>query len=191
VRLILELLIVAVLAAGIGLGLTGWAVKHPPMFDAVRSGPWSTDPKIGTVDVDLYALAVVARRGEAPLAVGDGLSFTAKRDSEGRKLRQNCTYVVSGATPAARAWTLFVSGAKTPAAPDLRRDFTNAELTHDSNGHFRVAVSSEVQPGDWLPLGAGDGRFSLVLAIYDTTLDALTGGHSVPDLPEIERTGCR
>ena len=41
-----------------------------------------------------------------PLALGDGLTFLAKMDDNGRPLDGRCDVVLSGITPSARFWTL-------------------------------------------------------------------------------------
>lgn len=191
-RLIVDLLIVTLLAAGIGLGLTAYAVRNPPGLDAVQAGAWRTDTTRGTPQIDAYLLAAVAYRGEIPLAVGDGISFAATRDDDGEVLRARCTYRISGAVPDLRIWTISAydeDGGRLDNAA-RRFGFASTELVRDSDRSVEIVVSPQAQPGNWLPVSGG-GEIALVLRFYETTIGALSGGRPTPQLPAIERRGCQ
>ncbi len=51
-----------------------------------------------------------ARAGALLLGGAEGLAFYARTDSKGMPLDAGCTYEISGQTPAARFWTLHVTG---------------------------------------------------------------------------------
>ena len=70
------------------------------------AGPWTAWPQTGAPDIDPYARAALARRGEAPMARELGLSFVARTDSSGAPLDGRCDYLISSPTPPARFWTL-------------------------------------------------------------------------------------
>ena len=88
--------------------------------------------------------AINARRGEIPLAAGEGLRLVATRDSEGRALDPACTYRVGGRTPPARAWTMTVEPRPggSEDRPGLRTAFTSTEVLRETDGRF-VIVGSE------------------------------------------------
>jgi hypothetical protein len=191
VRLIFNLLFVGIVAAALGLALTWLAVQRPPAIDAIRSGPWMALASEGTSDVDAYALATISRRGEVPLAVGDGLAFRAVADDQGRPLTGRCTYTISGTIPTVRAWSLAAydaAGAAIPNAAD-RHAFSSGDIMREADGRVVITLGSSVQPGSWLPIAAGQ-PFVLVLRLYDTTIGAISGGRSAPELPALLRNGC-
>jgi hypothetical protein len=192
VRLIFQLFVICVLAAGVGLGLTSLAVRHPPMIDVIEDGAWVAVAHEGAPEVDAYALAALAHRGEAPLAIADGLSFRAKEDEDGSPLTGACSYVISGVVPPVRAWSLaaFDTEGRPFPNPAQRFGYSNADVMRDTAGAVQITLSSTVQPGDWIPV-APDAAIVLVLRLYDTTAAAISGGRSAPDLPTIKRIGCR
>ena len=105
-RLIAYALLVLVIAAAIGLGLTWATASRGTNFGTLTIGAWTARPKIGTSDINPYTRASVARNGELPLAAGDGIAFAAKADDTARPLDGRCDVTVSGVTPPARFWTL-------------------------------------------------------------------------------------
>ena len=74
------------LALGLGLGSAYWAstaIRPSAASGSARGQAW---PKLGAPEADPYMRAIIARRGDVPLATGEGLGFTASADSEGRPL---------------------------------------------------------------------------------------------------------
>ncbi|PSC04539.1 hypothetical protein SLNSH_13670 [Alsobacter soli] len=183
----------AVLGIGLtlGLGATWLAVARNVSFGAVEVGPWTAWPRTGALDADPYTKASVARSGEAPLGLGEGLVFTARRDSAGRPLIARCSYAVVGRTPQARYWTLTVQtpGGQLMENPAQRYGFTSAEIVRPSVGAFTIAVSREARPGNWLPT-SGDGRFDLVLRLYDTPVSPTGSAIEATAMPRIDAVGC-
>ena len=190
-RLILQLLMICVIAAGVGLGLTALAVRHPPALDIIQDGAWVAIAKEGAPEVDAYALAALAHRGEVPHSIADGLTFRARTDDDGNVLSGSCTYIISGSIPAVRLWSLGIydPDGKLFTNAAERFGYTNVDAVRDADGAVQIAVSPEARPGDWLPL-SGKSDFVLVLRLYDTMAAAIAGGRAAPELPAIRRTGC-
>src|SRR6187402_227313 len=120
-RLALMALFTFGLAGAIGLGATWWTVANGLPATGLVIGPWRAEPDVGTLGADPYERAGAARRGEAPLAYGDGLAFTARTDDDGRPLDAACDYQLEGELPAARLWTLAFfdpAGRRFPGASD-------------------------------------------------------------------------
>ncbi len=112
----------------------------------------------------LYA-ARIARSGEIPLAIGEGLQLVARGDDDGRPLDARCVYRIGPRVAGrARYWTVsLIDPHGFPVAnPAERYGFRSSELLRDGDGHFAISVAAEVQPGNWLPIGA-PGPFALVL----------------------------
>ncbi|WP_288587424.1 DUF1214 domain-containing protein [uncultured Methylobacterium sp.] len=198
------------LGAVLGLATANWATRGRYPFGGVTLNAWTAWPKIGARDADPYVRAIHARTGEVPLALGEGLLLTALTDDSGRRLDPSCRYRIAGATPPSRAWTLTVErrgraradaatdaakteGAKTEGAGDAgapRTGFTSTEVLRDRDGRFAVTLGPVVQPGNWLPMPAGEGSIRLVLRLYDTPVAASTGVLEREGVPSITREDC-
>ena len=179
------------LALLVGFGSAYWVLKGEYPVGSVRIGPWTTWPKIGSREADPYARAVVARSGDVPLGVGEGLAFVASVDSAGRDLDASCSYRVGSMTPQARYWTLTVYDAdRRPARTDLGRSgMTSAEILRRDDGSFLVELSRTVRPGNWLQLPSS-ASFTLILRLYDTPVAAGSAALDARVLPSIERGEC-
>ena len=188
-HLLTGLLLSFIVAAGIGLGSTWYALTQNISFGALELGAWKGYPRNGTVSIDPYARAVIARNGELPVGSGDGVTFTAAADDEGRPLDGRCDVVVRGTTPPARYFTLTLytpSGQLVANALD-RRGFTSQELVRDASGEFDITVSPRARPGNWLPTGGIDG-YILMLRFYDTSLGIATRAGREAPMPAIRST---
>ena len=97
-------------------------------------GAWTAWPKTGSVDIDPYARATIARTGALPIGVGDGVAFFARTDDAGNALDGRCTFLISGATPAARYWTVTLYDARGRLVANTidRHGFTSAEVVRDT-----------------------------------------------------------
>jgi hypothetical protein len=191
VRLLLGTLFALVVAAGVGLGMTYFALTRGSAFGALTIGAWTAWPKTGTIDADPYAKASIARSGRLPLALGDGLTFLAKADDSGRPLDGRCDVTVTGITPAARFWTLTLytpAGELVTNAVD-RYDFTSEEIVRRADGSFQIAIAPRAQPGNWLPTG-GIERYILAMRFYDTAVGVSTKeGREIP-MPAVKTGSC-
>ncbi len=154
-RLLIGLLLSFVIAGAIGLGTTWFALSHNMSFGGLTLGAWKSNPRRGTTGTDPYARAVIARNGELPIGVGDGITFRADLDDSGRPLDGRCDVMVRGTTPSARYFTLTLySPSGNLVANSLSRfGFTSQELVRDRKGEFEVTVSPRARPGNWLPTG--------------------------------------
>ncbi len=178
------------LALGLGLGSAYWAMNGNPPFGSLRLGPWQAWPSLGSPEADPYMRAIIARRGDVPLATGEGLGFTATVDSEGRALDAGCSYSIGSVAPSARLWTLtlYDRDGRLPVTELGRRSLTSAEVVRDTQDRFTIALSRNVQPGNWLQLPAS-GTFSVALRLYDPP-GAAAANLEETDFPAIQRLGC-
>lgn len=160
-------------------------------FGAIKLGAWQAFPDAQTASADPYAKAHRAKGGRLLYGSAEGLSFQADTDDKGDKLVANCSYRLSGQTPIARAWTLYV------ARPDGRTIGTTVGLPtainswtvlRQEDSSFAVDFSRTALPGNWLSLPAG-GPFRLVLTLFDTPT---AGSSGLLDLamPTLQKTGC-
>ena len=190
-RLLLGSLFALVVAAVVGLGATYLALTRGAAFGPSTIGSWTAWPKTGTVDVDPYAQASIARVGRLPTALGDGVDFTAAADDNGRPLDGRCDVVLAGVTPAARFWTLTLYNldGELVANSIKRYGFTSQEIVRHADGSFEIAVAPRANPGNWLPTG-GVERYILLLRLYDTAVGVSTkAGREVP-MPSVTVRSC-
>ncbi|VUD71066.1 DUF1214 domain-containing protein [Methylobacterium symbioticum] len=181
------------LGGALGLASADWATRGGYPFGGVTVGAWTLWPRAGSTAADPYTRAVNARRGEIPLAVGEGLLMTAAADDAGRTLDAACTYSITGATPPARAWTLTVTGrgAADPVRPPIRESFTSTEVLRERDGRFAITLGPEAEPGNWLPSPRAEGPLRLALRLYDTPVAASAGSLDRDSVPAITRVACR
>jgi hypothetical protein len=188
-------LLKAILAAVAGLAIGLWATRamlaNGGPFNSVTIGAWAVATKAGATDADPYTRASLARSGEVPLALGEGLQLIARVDDAGRPLNPRCVYRVGPRAPTARYWTLGVVDSKgfpieNPAGRYVLR---SSEILRKAGGEFSIYVSATAHSGNWLPVGA-PGAFALVLRLYDSPLGATIGGIDKAAAPEIAREGC-
>ena len=192
-RLLLGSIYTFVVAAGIGLGSTWFALTHGAGFGTLRVGAWTAQPKAGTTDIDPYSRAVIARSGALPVSLGDGVAFRAARDDQGEPLDGRCEVTISGTTPPARYFThtLYDPDGRQVANSLNRHGFTSEELYRNQDGSFQIAVAPRARAGNWLPTGGVD-RYVLVLRFYDTSVGVATRAEREAPMPSIKRTGaCR
>ena len=145
----------------------------------------------GSVNIDPYARATIARTGELPIGAGDGVAFYAHTDDTGNALDGRCTFVISGMTPAARHWTLTLydpQGRLVANAID-RHGFTSAEILRETGGRFAITIGPRARPGNWLPSG-GVGQFVLVWRLYDTPIGVASLTTKEGPMPAVARKRC-
>lgn len=178
------------LALGLGLGSAYWALQGNPPFGQLRRGPWLAWPALGSPQADPYMRAILARRGDVPLATGEGMGFAATTDSEGKPLDAACSYTIGSVAPIARLWTLtlYDREGRLPGTDLGRRSFTSAEVIRDAQDRFSISLSRQLQAGNWLQLPAS-GTFTLALRLYDPP-GASPSNFNESDFPVIQRLGC-
>jgi len=191
VRLLLGSIFCFVVAASIGLGSTWYSVSHGATFGTLAIGAWKASPKSGTVDIDPYARAGIARSGRLPLGLGDGVSFLATTDDDGRPLDGRCDVLISGTTPQARFWTLTLYDPEGQFVANSlnRQGFTSQELIRHQDGTFAVAVAPRARPGNWLPTGGAE-RYVLALRLYDTPVGIATRAEREAPMPTVKEGSC-
>lgn len=190
-RLLFGSLFAFLLAAAVGLGATYFALTRGAAFGALKIGAWTAWPKSGTSDADPYARASIARSGQLPIGLGDGVAFFAQSDDKGRPLDGRCDVTLTGITPTARFWTLalYSPNGQLIANSINRYGFTSQEIVRRSDGSFEITVSPRASAGNWLPTG-GVERYMLVLRLYDTAVGISTrAGREVP-MPAVATEAC-
>ncbi len=179
------------IAATLGLGATWFTLNRGVAFGALTVGAGTAWPKNGSVDIDPYARATIARSGELPIGIGDGVAFYAHTDNAADNFDGRCTFDISGMTPPARYWTLtlYDPEGRLVANTINRHDFTSEEIVRDSDGRFAITVAPLARSGNWLPTG-GIEKFVLVWRLYDTPIGVATRTTKEGPMPAIVRKNC-
>lgn len=190
-RFFLGTLFAFAVAAAVGLGATWLSLTRGAAFGAVTLGAWTAWPRTGTVGIDPYARAMIARSGELPIGVGDGVAFYAQADDQGKTFDGRCDVDISGITPTARFWTLTLYDleGKLVANSINRHGFTSQEIIRSSDGSFTIRLGPRARYGNWLPTGGVD-RYILVLRLYDTAVGVATRAGREAPMPAIMAREC-
>jgi hypothetical protein len=179
------------IAFGGGIMFTLYALDATAGFGAIRLGAWEAFPSLHTAEADPYAKSHRARAGRLLYGSGEGLVFTALDDDGGSRLVTGCRYRISGQTPPARLWTLFIAGDDGEPLPPIagRPSAINSwTVLRNPDSSFTITVSQDAQAGNWLALPAS-GVFRLVLTLLDSSA---AGNSGLIDLsmPKLEKIGC-
>ncbi len=190
-RFLAGLLFAFAVAAIVGLGATLFTLTRGTAFGAFTIGAWTAWPRNGTVDIDPYARAAVARNGSLPIGSGDGIAFFAGKDDNGNALDGRCDVTISGKTPQARFWTvtLYDTDGRLIANALNRYGFTSQEVVRKTDGSFDISIAPRARSGNWLPTG-GVERYTLALRLYDTPVGVATRTGRETPMPSITTGTC-
>lgn len=158
---------------------------------SVAAGPWATSMSYGSSDADMYTRARVALFGLLALSREQTVYYTANRDDGGERLSGDCTYVVTGRDLAARWWSVTAYGPDSYLIPNEAGvySFSKTTVKREDDGSFIVRVSADRQPGNWLPVKAGE-NFDMTARFYNPAPSVHANPAAVA-LPHIEKESCR
>ncbi len=186
-----SLLLMLVLGLFLGLFITLQSLSSTSAPGSIGNGAWVLWPKAGAPDADPYSLAIHARRGDVPMAQGEGLALFAIHDSEGKPLSGRCSYEIAGHFPSARVWSVSAyhpDGRLIDNAAG-RYGLTSSEVVLE-NGQNRIRISASPMPGNWLPV-TKDSAFVLILRFYETPLSAIASVLDWSRMPKLTAMGCQ
>jgi hypothetical protein len=191
VKLLIGSFLTILVAAVLGLGGTWLALSRGTAFGAVQIGAWTAWPRSGSVDIDPYSRAGIARTGQLPIGLGDGIAFVARADDGGRPFDGRCDVALSGTTPAARFWTLtlYDPEGRLVANSANRYGFTSQEIVRAADGSFAIIAAPRSRAGNWLPTGGAE-HYVLVLRLYDTPVGVATRAGREAPMPAILTRSC-
>jgi hypothetical protein len=187
----LSTLLTIAIAIGLGGGSVWYTLDAQSGAGAIRIGPWTAFPDVGTPEADPYTQARTAREGVLSLGRAEGLTFVAEKDSGGEPLRRECSYAIDGGFPTARFFTLYAADASLDVidtARPRRAMLQSYQLLRRTDDTALISTGSHPLPGNWLAV-AGTGPLYFVLTFYDTPIAASTGLSDV-ELPAIRKESC-
>jgi hypothetical protein len=181
-------------AGGIcALWAAGMLGTGPALSDQLRIGIWSSDWSIGSETANPWTRARVARHGLLALRKEEAVYFTANTDSEGRRLRETCTYEVSAGQMPGLWWsvTLYDAGSYLPRNQDgaLSFDLTKAQARGMADS-WRFTIAPGPFPEQAGISSRGAGAFDLTLRIYKPTEELLASPAKALEAPTIRQLAC-
>lgn len=183
-----------VVALMLGIGSAWHMIERGSPLTTTKVGPWDGWVSEGNPSADPYTRAHVARSGRLPLTSTVARYFVAHTDSAGRSLTSDCEYLIQGFPLNARWWSLAVYDEYGGLIDNSsqRYGFNSEEMLRHADGTFRVDLSRNVRPENWLPTGAADQHLVLLLRIYNPRETDASGIGLIPNdrLPKIERKTC-
>jgi hypothetical protein len=191
--ILIRFLVFTLVALTVSAGSAALMLDRGFFATARQAGPWITWFNAGLAGADPYTLARVARSGDLPVTAASMLSFTAADDSDGRKLRGDCTYEIVGRQFPALWWNIAAFTPAGRAIPNKagRHAFNSANLLLTADGLFSVRLGPDVQPGNWLPTSPDEGVVLQINILRPLNRDRVVRDPRASELmPRITRMGC-
>lgn len=191
------LVYVPAVLAGSMLGLASalymaglWPPGRNLAFGDVDVGGWRSDFAVGSRAADPYTRARVARHGLLALAKTEAVYFTRARDDAGERLREGCTYRLSGGAMPAGWWsvTLYDGESMLPANTDGALSI-DAERMGKGRWSAMIAPRRPANGEAWISSRAA-GSFDLTLRLYMPPPELLANPSAALDPPRIARLSC-
>lgn len=177
-----------------GLLSSCYAVNTGTALTTQTLGPWVTWIAAGQPGTDPYTRAHYAALGALPLNSETSQLYTAKTDSDGRRLHSSCDYAIEGHAIASYWWSVsvFDDAGRLIANPAERFSFTSDTMGLRADGSFVVSLSRDARPENWLPTG-GAGRLAVTLQVLDLGVRAVARDDDSVEksLPVIRRISCK
>lgn len=153
--------------------------------------PWKAMAGNGSAAATPLQRATVARIGIWALPQREVVYFNTEQDDQGRPLDAACAYRLRGVgDPAARWWSIGAYRDYQWIDNRLNRySVSSSSIRRDADGGYTVVAGGPARAGNWLPLGAGAGRITLLFRLYVPDPAVMAAPERVP-LPSVTRLEC-
>ncbi len=188
---ILKITTFAAIALVGGIGTSWYTSEHGGLFATERSGTWTLWRMQGRLDSDPYSRIRYDRHSMLVFGSTFVARYEARLDDNNRRLHSSCHYAIEGRLPASDWWslTVFDNAGRLIPNPANRHGFNAATVVRRPDGRFRIDLSREARPGNWLPTSRA-GRMVVVLDVQNSSGDTSVLERSDNPLPQIKRIGC-
>ncbi len=151
---------------------------------------WNADFTVGSTAADPYTRAWVARHGLLALARSEAIYFTRNTDNQGRRLREECRYRLSGGTMPAQWWsvTLYDANSRLPMNED---DALSLDANRAGEGTWSAMIAPDAPDEEAWISSRNAGEFDLTLRLYVPASGLIDGPARLLVPPRIERLQCR
>ena len=176
----------------LGVGSSWYMIEKGSSLTTVTAGPWTSWIASGRTNADPYTRAHEARTGILAFNADVMPTFIAREDFDGRTLHSSCTYEIEGREAPNFWWSLTVFDADGRLISNVlnRSTFTSDTMAINPDGTYKVVLSRDPHPGNWLPTG-GAGRLALQFSVLDLgTRSVAQDGEIERMAPLITRKGC-
>lgn len=190
----------AAVLAGVGGALLGcavgaaafWALTGPLGRADQRIGGWTINASVGEQQQSPYSRARVALYGIWGLPPSETLYFVAAVDEDGAALDRRCTYQMDGGALPARWWSvaLYRDGFYIDNPAD-RYSWTMTDTRIEPDGRWSLTVAPSGEGQNRLTFGPRDGRFQLLLRLYQPTVAASALRQNSVPLPRVRKVSCQ
>lgn len=195
---LISLLIGGILGLGAGAASAFFAAgmigSGASFGDQIDVNGWKSDWTIGSSAANPWTRARVARHGLLALTKEEAVYFTAATDSDGQRLREDCTYEVSGQEMPGLWWsvTLYDGESYLPRNKDNALSFDKTKAAASgAPGSWRFTIASDgPETGNWVSSKGAD-MFDLTLRIYKPDLALIENPETVLVAPEVKRLACK
>jgi hypothetical protein len=187
-RWIMALVVVAGLGAGAASAV--WTMKRGGLRGDGYEG-WYGSSVAGSIDADPWTRAKIALTGLLALNKSQAIYFTRNTDDQGERLREGCSYRVSGGAMPGSWWsvTVYADDDYLPMNDDDALSFDATEVSPDAQGQWTATVADKrPESGAWASSRKA-GAYTLTLRIYQPSKQAQDDLGSVPK-PKVTKLVC-
>jgi hypothetical protein len=156
------------LIAGLALGVASLALapRFMPGTGTIQNGAWAVNPLAGSAGADPYSKLYIARTSVLALNKSETVYYEARTDDEGRALTSACDYLLNGAAPPARWWSVTAYGPDDMliANPAARYSASAGSVAGD-NAALEIALTPDGAGPNGIASGNA-GAVTLLLRLY-------------------------
>ena len=174
-----------------GAGVTWVAIDNEWLGETIEVDGWRSDLKLGAANASPLTRAVVAKTGLFALNKSEAVYFFRSSDEKGERLREDCTYRLSGEGIPASWWsiTLYADDNFLPVNEDEAHSFTKTLVPGAPGGAWTARISAErPEEGQWIS-SKNSGAPILVIRLYVPQPAVLSNPQKI-QLPDITRLHC-
>ena len=187
----ITIFVITALISGFG---SAWLVlENGSRLTSNIDGQWQSWRTAGRPDADPYARAHLSRSGRLPLSSTSVQYYMAKTDEQGLRLLGTCEYTIENNDVLSDWWSLtaFDKTGKLHKNPANRYAFNSSTILRNSSGKYKITLSAQPRPGNWLPMNIAN-KVTLLIRLHKPASAELSSASNTTrqTLPTIRRVTC-